>query len=128
MISLLPDKMGGTLGKNVTCTAFPKPDAMRVSNWKEYGQKRLAAEKIVTKLRQIEVQQAQGKMISGACKEAGTTEQLRMSSSMARSSTVSRKPKWSSRNGASMPTFPRSPPGHHHIVLRQVTPIDNGIH
>ena len=36
---------------------------------------RLAAEQIVTKLCQIEVQQAQGKTIAVACKEAGTTEQ-----------------------------------------------------
>ena len=39
------------------------------------GRKRLAAEQIVTKLRQIEVLQGQGKTISMACKEAGTTEQ-----------------------------------------------------
>jgi transposase-like protein len=37
--------------------------------------KRLSAEQIVTKLRQIEVLQAQGKTIAVACKEAGTTEQ-----------------------------------------------------
>ena len=37
--------------------------------------KRLAAEQIVTKLRQIEVLQGQGKTIATACKEAGTTEQ-----------------------------------------------------
>ena len=37
--------------------------------------KRLAAEQIVTKLRQIEVLQGQGKTIAMACKEAGTTEQ-----------------------------------------------------
>jgi putative transposase len=37
--------------------------------------KRLSAEQIVTKLRQIEVLQAQGKTASAACKEAGTTEQ-----------------------------------------------------
>ena len=41
------------------------------------ARKRLAAEQIVTKLRQIEVLQAQGKTIAVACKEAGTTEQLR---------------------------------------------------
>ena len=39
------------------------------------GRKRLAAEQIVTKLRQIEVLQGQGKTIAMACKEAGTTEQ-----------------------------------------------------
>ena len=39
------------------------------------ARKRLAAEQIVTKLRQIEVPQAHGKTISVACKEAGTTEQ-----------------------------------------------------
>jgi hypothetical protein len=33
------------------------------------------AEQIVTKLRQIEVLQTQGKTIAAACKEAGTTEQ-----------------------------------------------------
>jgi hypothetical protein len=39
------------------------------------ARKRLNAEQIVTKLRQIEVLQAQGKTIAVACKEAGTTEQ-----------------------------------------------------
>ncbi len=39
------------------------------------ARKRLAAEQIVTKLRQIEVLQGQGKTIAMACKEAGTTEQ-----------------------------------------------------
>jgi putative transposase len=39
------------------------------------ARKRLAAEQIVTKLRQIEVLQAQGKTIAVACKESGTTEQ-----------------------------------------------------
>ena len=38
------------------------------------ARKRLAAEQIVTKLRQIEVLQGQGKAIAMACKEAGTTE------------------------------------------------------
>jgi hypothetical protein len=37
--------------------------------------RRLGAEQIVTKLRQIEVMQGQGKSIASACKEAGTTEQ-----------------------------------------------------
>ena len=37
--------------------------------------KTLAAEQIVTKLRQIEVMQGQGKSIAAACKEAGITEQ-----------------------------------------------------
>jgi putative transposase len=37
--------------------------------------KRLVAEQIVTKLRQIEVMQGQGKSIAAACKEAGITEQ-----------------------------------------------------
>ena len=37
--------------------------------------RRLGAEQIVTKLRQIEILQAQGKTIGAACKEAGTTEQ-----------------------------------------------------
>ena len=39
------------------------------------ARKRLAAEQIVTKLRQIEVLQGQGKTSAMACKEAGTTEQ-----------------------------------------------------
>ena len=37
--------------------------------------KRLGAEQIVTKLRQIEVLQGQGKSLAVACKEVGTTEQ-----------------------------------------------------
>jgi len=37
--------------------------------------RRLGADKIVTKLRQIEVLQAQGKNLAAACKEVGTTEQ-----------------------------------------------------
>jgi putative transposase len=37
--------------------------------------KKLAAEQIVTKLRQIEVMQGQGKSIAAACREAGITEQ-----------------------------------------------------
>ena len=37
--------------------------------------KRLGAEQIVTKLRQIEVLQAQGKSIAAACKESWLTEQ-----------------------------------------------------
>ena len=37
--------------------------------------KRLGAEQIVTKLRQIDVLQGQGKSLAVACKEAGTTEQ-----------------------------------------------------
>ena len=39
------------------------------------ARKRLGAEQIVTKLRQIEVLQGQGKTIAMACKEAGATEQ-----------------------------------------------------
>jgi len=39
------------------------------------ARKRLGAEQIVTKLRQIEVLQGQGKSVAAACKEAGTTEQ-----------------------------------------------------
>jgi putative transposase len=39
------------------------------------ARKRLAAEQIVTKLRQIEVMQGQGKSIAAACKEAEITEQ-----------------------------------------------------
>ena len=37
--------------------------------------KRLVAEQIVTKLRQIEVMQGQSKSVAAACKEAGITEQ-----------------------------------------------------
>jgi len=37
--------------------------------------RRLGAEQIVTKLRQIEVLQGQGKSVAAACKEVGTTEQ-----------------------------------------------------
>ena len=39
------------------------------------ARKRLAAEQIVTKLRQIEGLQGQGTTIAMACKDAGTTEQ-----------------------------------------------------
>ena len=39
------------------------------------ARKRLVAEQIATKLRQIEVLQGQGKTIAAACKEAETTEQ-----------------------------------------------------
>ncbi len=37
--------------------------------------KRLGAEQIVTKLRQVEVLQSQGKSVAAACKEDGLTEQ-----------------------------------------------------
>jgi transposase-like protein len=37
--------------------------------------RRLGAEQIVTKLRQIEVLQGQGKSVAAACREVGTTEQ-----------------------------------------------------
>ena len=37
--------------------------------------RRLGAEQIVTKLRQIEVLQGQGKSLAAACKDAGMTEQ-----------------------------------------------------
>jgi len=37
--------------------------------------KRLGAEQIVTKLRQVEVIQSQGNSVAAACKEAGLTEQ-----------------------------------------------------
>ena len=50
------------------------------------ARKRLAAEQIVTKLRQIEVLQAQGKTIAIACKEPGTTEQAQ-----------GRRPQWRDR-------------------------------
>lgn len=36
--------------------------------------KRLGAEQIVTKLRQVEVLQSQGKSVAAACKEAGLSE------------------------------------------------------
>ena len=39
------------------------------------AKKRLGAEQIVTKLRQIEVLQSQGTSLAVACKEVGTTEQ-----------------------------------------------------
>ena len=42
---------------------------------KKMPKKRLGAEQIVTKLRQVEVQQSQGKSVGAACKEAGLTEQ-----------------------------------------------------
>ena len=37
--------------------------------------KRLGAEQIVTKLRQVEVLQSQGKSVAAACKDVGLTEQ-----------------------------------------------------
>jgi hypothetical protein len=37
--------------------------------------KRLGAEQIVTKLRQVEVLQSQGKSVATACKDVGLTEQ-----------------------------------------------------
>ena len=58
------------------------------------ARKRLAAEQIVTKLRQNEVLQAQGKTIPVTCKEAGTTEQSSGTfASMAKSSKVLRRHK-----------------------------------
>jgi transposase-like protein len=42
---------------------------------KPMPKKRLGAEQIVTKLRQVEVIQSQGKSVAAACKEAGLTEQ-----------------------------------------------------
>jgi putative transposase len=39
------------------------------------ARKKLGAEQIVTRLRQIEVLQGQGKSVAAACKEVGTTEQ-----------------------------------------------------
>ena len=51
--------------------------------------KRDKPEEIVSKLRQIEVLQAQCKTIAMACKEAGTTEQnSETNASMAKSSTA----------------------------------------
>ena len=88
------------------------------------ARKRLAAEQIVTKLRQIEVLQGQGKTIAMACKEAGTTEQSSgMNASMARSSTVSGKHRSSSSNGASTTTqnvrTRHSATGHQHQLPSQ---------
>ena len=37
--------------------------------------RRLGAEQIVTKLRQVEVLQSQGKSVAAACKEAALTDQ-----------------------------------------------------
>jgi putative transposase len=42
---------------------------------KHIPKKRLGAEQIVTKLRQVEVLQSQGKSVAAACKEASLTEQ-----------------------------------------------------
>ncbi len=54
------------------------------------ARKRLVAEQIVTKLRQIEVLQGQGITIAMACKEAGTMEQSpRRNARMAKSFTDS---------------------------------------
>jgi putative transposase len=39
------------------------------------ARKKLGAEQIVTRLRQIEVLQGRGKSVAAACKEVGTTEQ-----------------------------------------------------
>ena len=50
-------------------------ESIELERRKTMARKRLAAEQIVTKLRQIEVLQGQGKTIAMACKEAGTTEQ-----------------------------------------------------
>ena len=93
------------------------------------ARKRLAAEQIVTKLRQIEVLQAQGKTIAVACKESGTTEQSSgTNASMAKSSTVSRKPKWSLRNGG-ITTTPNVRTHHsaigrqHHSQSFQIRPL-----
>ena len=92
------------------------------------ARKRLAAEQIVTKLRQIEVLQAQGKTIPVACKEAGTAEQsFETNVSTAKFSTVSRKPKWSLRNGVftiiqSTPTPPSATGRQHHSQSRQSRP------
>jgi hypothetical protein len=58
-----------------------KGEILKLSPWfpflpqKETSGGRLGAEQIVTKLRQIEVLQGQGKNIAAACKEIGTTEQ-----------------------------------------------------
>ena len=51
---------------------------MRQSAWKgssKMPRKRHSAEQIVTKLRQIEVLQSQGKSVAAACKEVGLIEQ-----------------------------------------------------
>ena len=57
------------------------------------GQK-TSAEQVVLKLREIEVQTAQGKSLALACKEAEISEQSFVTSAYARrSSTCSRKPR-----------------------------------
>jgi len=53
--------------------------------------RRLGAEQIVTKLRQIEVMQGQGKSIAVACKEAGITEQCRCVQTCETSSLIARE-------------------------------------
>ncbi len=57
--------------------------------------KNWSAEQIVAKLRQIEIQMAQGKSLALACKEAEISEQSsRTSASSLRSSTAYARPKW----------------------------------
>ncbi len=57
--------------------------------------KNWSAEQIVAKLRQIEIQMAQGKSLALACKEAEISEQSsRTSASSSRSSTACGRPKW----------------------------------
>ncbi len=54
-----------------------------------------SAEQIVAKLRQIEIQLAQGKGLALACKEAEISEQnFKTSASSGRSSTAYGRPKW----------------------------------
>ena len=57
---------------------FSEPGELRedsLERSKPTPKKRLGAEQIVTKLRQVEVLQRHGKRFATACKEAGLTEQ-----------------------------------------------------
>ncbi len=67
--------------------------------------KRFSAEQIVTLLRQIEVSMARGNATPVACRDAGISLQNYVrSSSTAKSSTASRRPRSSSSNGADTTT------------------------
>ena len=67
--------------------------------------KRFSAEQIVTLLRQIEVSMAQGAATPVACRDAGISLQnYAMSCSTVKSSTVCRKPRFSSSNGGNTTT------------------------
>ena len=61
-------------------SAFSEPGKLREDGLErrmKMPRKRLGAEQIVTKLRQVEVLQSPGKSIVAACKEAGLTEHLK---------------------------------------------------